>query len=76
MTFSYLDNDEVWDAFCGTYEAIYDHFGTFDTWYAKNRKGDTDIALQLEWKNYIREVLDSLVSRSRSTFDVMYRYKK
>ncbi|KAF7557956.1 hypothetical protein G7Z17_g343 [Cylindrodendrum hubeiense] len=76
MTFSYLNNKDVWKAFCATYEAIYEHFGDFDAWYTTNRNGDTDISLQPEWNKYVRAVLDSLVSRSRASFDMMEGYKK
>ncbi|CAM1509829.1 Fc.00g001640.m01.CDS01 [Cosmosporella sp. VM-42] len=76
MVFTYLDDKEVWEAFCGTYEAIYDLFGDFDTWYATNSGAQTIPSLQEEWKDYIREVLDSLVRRSRATFDTLYSYRK
>ncbi|KAH7123094.1 hypothetical protein EDB81DRAFT_813547 [Dactylonectria macrodidyma] len=76
MTFSYLNNKNVWKAFCATYEAIYEHLGDFDTWYATNRNGDIDVSLQSEWNKYVRAVLDSLVRRSRASFDMMEGYKK
>ena len=69
MTFTYLNVQEVWDAFCGTYEAIYDRLGLFDSWYARN---GGNLKLQDEWKSYIRVTLDSMVRRSRATFDFMY----
>lgn len=34
MIFNYLNTAAVWDAFCGTYEAVYDLMGEFDTWYS------------------------------------------
>ncbi|KAJ8128780.1 hypothetical protein O1611_g4852 [Lasiodiplodia mahajangana] len=76
MTFSYLNNPTVFDAFCGTYEAIYDLLGDFDTWWVNNGQGLTIPSLQREWKDYIRTVLDSLVNRSRATFEFMYSNKR
>lgn len=32
MVFTYLNSQTVWDGFCGSYEAIYDLLGDFDTW--------------------------------------------
>ncbi len=76
MLFTYLNNQEVWDAFCGTYETVYDHLGDFDDWYVQNGQGFTIPSLQQEWKQYIRVVLDSLVLRSRATFDFMYQNRR
>lgn len=33
-------------------------------------------SLQDEWKEYIRVVLDSMVRRSRATFDYMYQNRR
>lgn len=32
MTFTYLNNQNVWNSFCGSYEGIYDQLGQFDAW--------------------------------------------
>ncbi|KAJ4386833.1 hypothetical protein N0V93_009731 [Gnomoniopsis smithogilvyi] len=77
MIFNYLNTQAVWDSFCGSYEAIYDLMGDFDTWYAANgafiqSHGVIGVpSLQSEWKTYIRTSLDSMVRRSRSTYDTM-----
>lgn len=76
LVFNYLNTKEIWEKFCGTYEAIYDLLGDFDTWYAQNGAGLTIPSLQKEWKNYNREVLDSLVRRSRATLKWMYENKR
>lgn len=76
MIFTYLNTQEVWDKFCGTYEAIYDLLGDFDTWYSQNGQGVAIPNLQDEWKEYIRVSLDSLVRRSRATFDYMLAHRR
>lgn len=76
MLFTYLDQVDVWDAFCGTYEAIYDAFDTFDQFYDLYRGTDPKILLKDEWKAYIRVVLDSLVLRSIDMFDWMKANRK
>ncbi|KAF5244294.1 hypothetical protein FANTH_7804 [Fusarium anthophilum] len=67
LVFNYMNNKEVWAKFCAVYEAIYDHMGEFDTWYAAqtNTGGVTAPNLQKEWKEFNRELLDSIVRRSR-----------
>lgn len=62
--------------FCATYEAIYDHMATFNTFYAQNGQGATIPNLQDEWKEYIRTALDSAVERSLTAFDVMYEKRR
>lgn len=76
MVFTYLNVQTVWDSFCGTYEAIYDLLGDFDTWYAQNGAAFAIPSLQDEWKEFIRVTLDSMVLRSRATFDTMYQNRK
>ncbi|KAI0190613.1 glycoside hydrolase family 18 protein [Astrocystis sublimbata] len=73
MMFEYLRHQEIWDKFCGTYEAIYTKMGEFDTWLRVSHGQGYN--LQAEWKKYIRVVLDSLVLRSRSHFDNYYALK-
>ena len=72
LIFNYLNNAIVWNAFCGTYEAVHAHLGDFDTWYAANGQGVTIPRLQDEWRTYVRVALDSMVLRSRATFRFMY----
>lgn len=76
LIFTYLDQQTVWDSFCGTYEAIYDLMGQFDSWYDLNRNGAIQISLQSEWKTYIRTALDSVVLRGREMFDWMNHNKQ
>lgn len=76
MIFNYLNTQSVWNAFCGTYEAVYDHLGDFDTWYAANGAAFAIPNLQDEWKNYVRVALDSMVLRSRATFRYMYENRR
>lgn len=70
MVFKYLSNPVVWDKFCGTYEAIYTLLGKFDSYHATQNSGLPN--LQQEWAEYIGVVLDSMVTRSRATFQYMY----
>ncbi|SCO15302.1 related to chitinase [Fusarium fujikuroi] len=74
MLFNYMNNKEIWAKFCVVYEAIYDHMGEFDTWYAAqtNTGGVAAPNLQKEWKEFNRELLDTIVRRSRASFKAMY----
>ena len=74
MVFTYLDKQNIWDKFCGTYEAIYDRLGEFDKWYTNKFKDPSD--LQSEWKKYLRVVLDSMVARAKIDFDIFYQNRK
>jgi hypothetical protein len=76
LVFNYLNTKEIFDKFCGTYEALYDLLGEFDDWYTQNGSGLTIPSLQKEWKDYNREVLDSAVRRSRATLKWMYENKR
>jgi chitinase len=76
MIFNYLNTQSVWNAFCGTYEAVYDHLGDFDTWHAANGAAFAIPNLQDEWKSYVRVALDSMVLRSRATFRYMYENRR
>ncbi|CAG8092001.1 unnamed protein product [Penicillium salamii] len=64
MVFGYLNSPKVWNKFCATYEAIYDLMGEFDDYH--KQKGNTIVSLQDEWPKYIRTVLDSMSSRSKT----------
>ena len=70
MVFTYLNSADVWSAFCGTYEAIYDLLGEWDDWWVANGSGVTIPPMQAEWKKYIETVLTSLINRSRATLDL------
>lgn len=77
MIINYLNDQEVWGKFCATYEAIYDHFGTWDRWHAQAGYPAGQIpSMQDEWKEYIRVVLDSFILRARATFDYMHDERK
>lgn len=41
MNFSYLNNPEVWDMFCASYEGVYDKMGEFDEWYTVSNTKQT-----------------------------------
>lgn len=69
MVFRYMNEDPVWEAFCGTYEAIHKLLGRWDDWWVKNGSGVTIPSLQDEWREYIESVLTSLVNRSKASFD-------
>ncbi|KAH6953855.1 hypothetical protein BKA56DRAFT_625507 [Ilyonectria sp. MPI-CAGE-AT-0026] len=70
MVFHYLNDPTVWARFCATYEALYDLFGDFDTFYATQTTGATVPSLQDEWKEFIEVVLTSLVNRSKAAFEL------
>ncbi|KAF5626368.1 glycosyl hydrolase family 18 [Fusarium tjaetaba] len=76
LVFNYLNNQEVWDKYCAVYEAIYDHMGDFDTWYATNGAGVTIPNLQKEWKDYNRILLDSIVRRMRILMEHFWNNKE
>jgi hypothetical protein len=64
MVFGYLNSPKVWNKFCATYEAIYDLLGEFDQHH--QQLGNTIVPLQDEWPKYIRTVLNSMSSRSKT----------
>ncbi|EWY82850.1 hypothetical protein FOYG_14938 [Fusarium oxysporum NRRL 32931] len=76
MIFNYLNHKDVWPKYCAVYEAIYDHMGKFDAWYAVHGAGVTIPSLQKEWKDYNRVVLDSIVKRSKVTMEYMFKNSK
>ncbi|KAL4994375.1 hypothetical protein BDV10DRAFT_189109 [Aspergillus recurvatus] len=77
MIINYLKDQEVWGKFCATYEAIYDHFDTWDRWHALAGYPAGQIpSMQDEWKEYIRVVQDSFILRARATFDYMHDERK
>ncbi|KAL2836873.1 hypothetical protein BJY01DRAFT_258587 [Aspergillus pseudoustus] len=73
MIINYLNDPEAFSKFCGTYEGIYAHFEEWDRWHASAGypAGRNIPSMRDEWREYIRVVLDSLIIRSRATFDYM-----
>lgn len=71
-----MNNPIIWGKFCDTYEALYDRFGDFDNWYARNGGPIAIPSLQDEWKAYMRAVLDTTVNNSRVAFDRLYVLKR
>ncbi|KAH8127670.1 hypothetical protein LI328DRAFT_130088 [Trichoderma asperelloides] len=76
LIFSYMNNQIVWDKFCHTYEALYDRFGDFDKWYTQNGGPLAIPSLQNEWQAYMRAMLDSIVTNSRTEFDKLYTLRR
>ncbi|KAL3479632.1 hypothetical protein BJX99DRAFT_255358 [Aspergillus californicus] len=77
MIISYLNDQEVWDKFCGTYEAIYDHFGTWDNWHRlAGYPAGQIVSMQGEWREYIRVVLDSFILRAKATYKYQYENRR
>ncbi|KAM3426153.1 hypothetical protein NHJ13734_009626 [Beauveria thailandica] len=77
IIFNYLNSQTVWEAFCGTYEAIWKQMGQFDDWYTKNARGGPVIpSLQKEWKEYNQVLLSSVVRRARAQFDFFYQSRR
>nr|WOD46715.1 hypothetical protein [Trichoderma atroviride] len=76
LIFSYMNNPMVWDMFCDTYEALYDRFEDFDSWYARNGGALAIPSLQNEWRAFIRAMLDSIVANSRTEFDKLYTLRR
>lgn len=68
MVFNYLNDGAVWKKSCDTYEALYELFSDFDTYYSGlTGFGFTPPPLQQEWKEFIEVVLTSMVERSKAT---------
>lgn len=76
MIFNYFNANEVWDKFCASYEAMYDHMGAFNTFYAQRGQAVTIPNLQTEWEEFIRTTLDNIVTRSLTAFDMMYENRR
>ncbi|KAJ6032766.1 hypothetical protein N7540_003498 [Penicillium herquei] len=76
MVFNYINEEEVWEKFCDTYEAIYSLSQDFNDFYDTNptlfQYGNLDLPdPQEEWQNYINAALDQMISNGRATFDLM-----
>ncbi|OQD86867.1 hypothetical protein PENSOL_c084G07525 [Penicillium solitum] len=79
MVFNYLNEPDVWSKFCGTYEAIYDLLGQWQTYYNNNPNAPMPQGLNLpdlqdEWKTYINTALDQIVKNGKSTFNNMHTW--
>lgn len=71
MIFGYMDQLEIWDAFCSSYNAMLDWMVKFDAWYLKEAKKKSDLAS--EWPKFIRSELDMVVRKAREDMRLMYR---
>lgn len=71
-----MNNPIIWGKFCDTYEALYNRFGDFDSWYARNGGSIAISPLQGEWQAYMRVVLDTTVNNSRGAFDILYALRR
>lgn len=71
-----MNNQIIWDKFCDTYEALYDRLGDFDSWYARNGGPLAIPSLQNEWRAFVRAMLESIVSNSRTEFDKLYTLRR
>jgi chitinase len=74
MVFGYLNSPKVWSKFCDTYEAIYDLLGDFDQY--QTQQGNTIVSLQDEWPKYIRTVLNSMSSRSKTAMVEYFSHRE
>lgn len=69
MVFEYMNDGDVWDKFCSTFEAIHEDFLLFDAWYIT--QGALGVTLANEWAKFIRATLDSVVVRSRDLYQIL-----
>jgi hypothetical protein len=74
-----MNEQQVWDKFCATYEAIYALFGQWQTYYNNNPNAPLPQGLNLpnlqdEWKLYINTALDLIVANGKSTFSQMHAW--
>lgn len=74
MVFEYMNDPEVWEKFCDTYEAIYNRLGEFDDFSARNNRNIPKI--QDEWPKFIDVVLSSMANRSKGTLIWMFQKRK
>ena len=65
IIFTYMNHPEVEKAWCSTYEAIYNHMGEFDKWYAKGSNSKDLPQLQKKWKQFGQDLLDNFVLKGR-----------
>ncbi|KAF5557753.1 glycosyl hydrolase family 18 [Fusarium napiforme] len=74
FVFGYMGRDDIWGAFCDSYNGILDLMETFDTWYLKESKSTSDLAAQ--WVSFIRSELDMVARQAQADVRSMYRQKK
>ncbi|KAF5980123.1 glycoside hydrolase family 18 protein [Fusarium bulbicola] len=74
LIFGYMGRDEVWEAFCDSYNGMLDLMERFDAWYLKETKKTSDLATQ--WSDFIRSELDMVVRQARSDVKRLYDQKK
>lgn len=71
LLFNYMNHDDVWDMWCDTYNAMRVHLDEFDKFYPKGQN-DPDVTLVDEWDKYNRAALDSIVVRTRKSWDWLH----
>ncbi|RGP61415.1 glycosyl hydrolases family 18 [Fusarium longipes] len=74
LVFGYMGRDDIWDAFCASYNGILDLMEQFDAWYLKKSTNKSDLAA--EWVKFIRSELDMVVKQARDDVKRMYQKKK
>jgi len=71
MISPYMNNDDVWESFCDTYNAIYNVLSDFDVWYqlTANPSNKSKSNLSAEWAKHIRAELDMVVTNARKNVE-------
>ncbi|KAI0123659.1 hypothetical protein BJ170DRAFT_659563 [Xylariales sp. AK1849] len=69
MIFPYMNDDDVWQSFCDSYNGILDVLTQFDGWYQDLTGADSFLAD--EWPKFIRSELDMAVTRARKDLKMM-----
>jgi hypothetical protein len=76
MVFSYMNDADVFEAFCSTYNAIYALLLAFDQWYQNHAIPSGAPAgistLSNEWITYIPAFLKSIAANSAALFITLY----
>lgn len=76
MVFSYMNNADVFEAFCSTYNAIYALLLSFDSWYQNHAIPNGAPAgistLSNEWTTYMPTFLKSIAANSEGLFYTLY----
>jgi hypothetical protein len=75
LAFSYMNNAEVWDAFCETYNAMRFILQDFDAWFP-NQPGGSRIDLSGEWRQFVRAELQRVAEAGRADAFYMYNNHK
>ncbi|SPJ91021.1 uncharacterized protein FTOL_13423 [Fusarium torulosum] len=74
LIFGYMGRDEVWGAFCDSYNGILDLMALFDAWYLKKSTNTSDLAAQ--WVKFIRSELDMVAKQAQDDVKRLYGRKK